>query len=50
MAARLSRKRLPRYTLGFKLGAVKLSEMPGVEVAYDDAVIPILAAASSLRP
>jgi transposase len=32
MAARLSRKRLPRYSLEFKLGAVKLSEIPGVEV------------------
>ena len=32
MAARLSRKRLPRYSLEFKLGAVKLTEVPGVEV------------------
>lgn len=32
MAARLSRKRLPRYSLEFKLGAVKLTKVPGVEV------------------
>jgi len=32
MAARLSRKRLPRYSLEFKLGAVKLTHVPGVEV------------------
>ena len=32
MAARLSRKRLPRYSLEFKRGAVKLTQMPGVEV------------------
>jgi transposase len=32
MAARLSRKRLPRYGLEFKLAAVKLTEVPGVEV------------------
>ena len=32
MAARLSRKRLPRYSLEFELGAVKLTEVPGVEV------------------
>jgi len=32
MAARLSSKRLPRYSLQFKLGAVRLTEMPGMEV------------------
>ena len=32
MAARLSRKRLPRYSLEFKQGAVKLTQMPGLEV------------------
>lgn len=32
MAARLSRKRLPRYSLEFKLSAVKLTEVPGIEV------------------
>ena len=32
MAARLSSKRLPRYSLQFKLGAVRLTEMPGIEV------------------
>jgi transposase len=32
MAARLSSKRLPRYSLQFKRGAVRLTEMPGVEV------------------
>jgi transposase len=32
MAARLSAKRLPRYSLEFKLGAVKLTEVPGIEV------------------
>jgi transposase len=32
MAARLSRKRLPRYSLEFKSKAVKLTEIPGLEV------------------
>lgn len=32
MAARLSRKRLPRYGLDFKLKAVKLTQIPGMEV------------------
>src|SRR5215212_7871784 len=32
MAARLSRKRLPRYSLEFKRGAVKLTQVPGLEV------------------
>ena len=32
MAARLSSKRLPRYSLQFKLGAVKLTKLPGMEV------------------
>ena len=32
MAARLSRKRLPRYPLVFKVKAVKLTLIPGMEV------------------
>ena len=32
MAARLSAKRLPRYSLEFKLKAVKLTQVPGMEV------------------
>ena len=32
MAARLSRKRLPRYSLEFKVKAVKLTQVPGMEV------------------
>jgi len=32
MAARLTAKKLPRYSLEFKLSAVKLTEVPGVEV------------------
>ena len=32
MAARLSRKRLPRYSLDFKLKAVRLTQIPGMEV------------------
>ena len=32
MAARLSQKRLPRYSLEFKLKAVKLTRIPGMEV------------------
>jgi len=32
MAARLSRKRLPRYPLQFKVKAVKLTQIPGMEV------------------
>ena len=32
MAARLSAKKLPRYSLEFKLGAVKLTQVPGIEV------------------
>lgn len=32
MAARLSRKKLPRYSLQFKLGAVRLTEVAGLEV------------------
>lgn len=32
MAARLSSKWLPRYSLQFKRGAVRLTEMPGMEV------------------
>jgi transposase-like protein len=32
MAARLSSKRLPRYSLQFQRGAVRLTEMPRLEV------------------
>jgi transposase len=32
MAASLSRKKLPRYSLEFKRGAVKLTQVPGMEV------------------
>ena len=32
MAARLSAKRLPRYSLEFKVKAVKLTRIPGMEV------------------
>lgn len=32
MAARLSKKRLPRYSLEFKQKAVKLTRIPGLEV------------------
>jgi transposase len=32
MAARLSAKRLPRYSLEFKRKAVKLTQVPGMEV------------------
>src|SRR5262245_3960245 len=32
MAARLSAKKLPRYTLEFKQKAVKLTQIPGMEV------------------
>jgi transposase len=32
MAARLSAKRLPRYSLDFKVKAVKLTRVPGMEV------------------
>ena len=32
MAARFSAKRLPRYSLDFKLKAVKLTRIPGMEV------------------
>ena len=32
MAARLSAKRLPRYSLAFKRSAVKLTRIPGLEV------------------
>jgi transposase len=32
MAARLSRKKLPRYGLDFKLKAVRLTRIPGMEV------------------
>jgi transposase len=32
MAARLSPKKLPRYSLEFKRGAVKLTKVPGMEV------------------
>src|SRR5262245_66264322 len=32
MAARLSAKKLPRYTLEFKRKAVKLTQIPGMEV------------------
>ena len=32
MAARLSRKRLPRYGLDFKLKAVRLTRIPGLQV------------------
>lgn len=32
MAARLSAKRLPRYSLDFKLKAVKLTRIAGMEV------------------
>ena len=32
MAARLSAKRLPRYSMDFKLKAVRLTRLPGMEV------------------
>ena len=32
MAARLSQKRLPRYALDFKVKAVRLTQVPGMEV------------------
>jgi transposase len=32
VAARLSKKKLPRYSLEFKLGAVRLTKVPGLEV------------------
>ena len=32
MAARLSAKKLPRYTLEFKASAVRLTQIPGMEV------------------
>lgn len=32
MAARLSRKKLPRYSLDFKRKAVRLTQIPGMEV------------------
>ena len=32
MAARLSRKKLPRYSLEFKEKAVRLTKIPGMEV------------------
>lgn len=32
MAARLSRKRLPRYSLDFKLKAVRMTRIPGMQV------------------
>ncbi|PYQ03342.1 MAG: hypothetical protein DMF83_21370 [Acidobacteria bacterium] len=32
MAARLSAKRLPRYSLAFKRSAVRLTKIPGIEV------------------
>ena len=32
MAARLSAKKLPRYSLEFKRKAVKLTQIPGMEV------------------
>jgi transposase len=32
MAARLSAKKLPRYSLDFKRKAVKLTQIPGIEV------------------
>jgi transposase len=32
MAARLSAKKLPRYSLAFKRKAVKLTQLPGMEV------------------
>ena len=32
MAARLSKKRLPRYGLDFKLKAVKMTQIPGIQV------------------
>lgn len=32
MPARLGAKKLPRYNLEFKLSAVKLTQVPGIEV------------------
>lgn len=32
MAARLSRKKLPRYSLEFKVKAVRMTKLPGMEV------------------
>ena len=32
MAARLSRKKLPRYSVDFKRSAVRLTQIPGMEV------------------
>jgi len=41
MAARLSSKRLPRYSLQFKLGAVRLTQLPGMEVQAVAAALDI---------
>ena len=40
MAARLSKKRLQRYGLDFKLKAVKLTEVPGMEVSPPRGWVP----------
>ena len=41
MAARLSRKKLPRYSLDFKLKAVRLTRVPGMEVQSVAAALDI---------
>ena len=41
MAARHSSKRLPRYSLQFKAGAVRLTELPGIEVQAVAAALDI---------
>ena len=41
MAARLSAKKLPRYSLDFKRKAVKLTHVPGIEVQVVAAALDI---------
>ena len=41
MAARLSRKKLPRYSLEFKVKAVRLTKLPGMEVQTVAAALDI---------
>lgn len=41
MAARLSAKKLPRYSLDFKRKAVKLTQVPGIEVQVVAAALDI---------
>jgi transposase len=41
MAARLSRKKLPRYDLEFKVKAVRLTKLPGMEVQTVAAALDI---------